>query len=134
MFASGLRAIARYLKCLALQGVQQIKGPAARIEDAAWPLDTPAAWASLCASLRASTMQHDGTSSRAAGLRASADPPRLLLLIHLRLTNKHVEERSAMGIVPNPLDPGRTLALVNWLSALSPTRREVASPSFVNRY
>ena len=67
VFASGLRAIARYVKSLALHGVQQIKGPMARIEDAAWPLDTPAAWASLCASLRASTMQHDGTSSRAVG-------------------------------------------------------------------
>ena len=29
--------------------------------------------------------------------------------------NKHVEERSAMGIVPNPLDPARTSALVKLL-------------------
>ena len=75
---------------------------------------------------------------RACARAPSIAPGRLAAIRHassfLTDYNKHVEERSAMGIVPNPLDPGRTSALVKWLSALSPTRREVPSPSFVNRY
>jgi aconitate hydratase 2/2-methylisocitrate dehydratase len=56
---------------------------------------------------------------RACARAPSIAPGRLAAIRHassfLTDYNKHVEERSAMGIVPNPLDPGRTSALVKLL-------------------
>ena len=56
---------------------------------------------------------------RACARAPSIAPGRLAAIRHastfLTDYNKHVEERSAMGIVPNPLDPARTSALVKLL-------------------
>ena len=60
-----------------------------------------------------------GALARACARAPSFAPGRLAAVRHassfLTDYNKHVAERGAMGIVPNPLDPARTSALVKLL-------------------